>query len=142
MNQIMGGCKSDILFIKYDVLRNTFDVIAVNTVVAVHIHIGNGGSAVADLQMADVQTFFGEGFDHPLAVSIRTGGADDGSGDTKLAQVDTGVHAVSGGIAAVHHFTIDVDIDVNTVVTDHCSFHVLISCFYYGRQLLTGCCIF
>ena len=142
MNQIMGGCKSDILFIKYDVLRNTFDVIAVNTVVAVHIHIGNGGSAVADLQVADVQTFFGQSIDHPFAVGIGAGGADNGSGNTQLLQVHAGVHAVAGGVAAVHHFTIDVDIDVNTVVADHCGFHVLISCFYYGRQFLTGCCIF
>ena len=103
-----------------------------DAVVAIHIHVGNGSGTVAHLQMADVQTFFGECLDHPLAVLIRAGGADNGSGNTQFLQVHAGVHAVAGGVAAVHHFTIDVDIDVNTVVADHCSFHDIISLFYYA----------
>ena len=142
MHQIVGGSKSNVLLVKHDVFQNTFDVVAMDAVVAIHIHVGNGSGTVAHLQVADVQTFFGQSIDHPFAVGIGAGGADNGSGDAQLLQVHAGVHAVAGGVAAVHHFTIDADIDVNTVVADHCGFHVLISCFYYGRQLLTGCCIF
>ena len=90
--------KTDIFFIKFDVFQNAFHVIAVDALVSVHVHIGDGGRAFLDFQMGDVESFLFQGFDHPFAVFIRAGGGDDGDIDAKLLEIDTGVDDVAGRI--------------------------------------------
>ena len=85
VHQIMGGGKGHILPVKYDVLQHALDILAVYPVIAVHIHIGHGGGAVAHLEVAHIHPFLGQRPNHPLALRIAAGGADDGGGHAQLA---------------------------------------------------------
>ena len=120
VNQVVAGGEGDVLPVEHNVLHDPLDVVPVDPVVAVHGHVGDGGGAVAHLQVADVHALVLQAADHPLPGLVAAGGADDGRGDAQLLEVHPGVHAVSCGIAPVDLLPVDGDVEVDAVVADHC----------------------